>query len=928
MGLVLASFWTIAGAPPEISDGGNLVVNGSFKNTDEKDPAKPAAWHIRRETPGENGFACSYDAEGGGGASIRIAISRPVKGETGLVQHLKLETNTTYTASVRLKTRDLEPGGRVLFMGMYVGTLEDWKNRKLKGFDKHAGPIHGTTGWTYYKLVFTTPPVPMYDCYIYPIYLTSPEKGEVWIDEVRIVKGETDSIVDKKMENVPGSMPAEVVQKQVAVRLGEVEKKIMKLDGLAGAAGAPDLRLAGVKTSLNVARLFCEFIKADAARPNQISYAVPELARVEEILKQAEGELKTSSGRGGDVPPLEVKGLTIKNGAFYCQDKPVFLSGMWMYPCFYNKERAVRIARDLGMNLFLAFIHPDHMKGWGQFDEKGIANRCKYLDWARENDFLATCYVFAGHFPKWLAREAPDAMRQMGHDVSFDFEHPAGEKFITEWFGYLGKKFGEYSSRFCYLLYGEESLEGIGPHGVQRYEKWLAEKYKTIDELNKIWRSDYRDFGAAARENAPAASNQKRAQFYDWNVFNQRRLLRYYDAMMDSVKRSDPDAIFSRFSSNEGLMTQQSHDQVRGVDREMAVKMCPISGCDTRPFFANNFWRMCEERYSLDWITQSFGFDFMKSVAPGNPIYDPEWHSIDDGCFDRADIPAEYLRTILWMAHCHGMCAHNIWGWQRRGGEISGDEVGWGDQKHGLLTQPQLLNSWCRTMLELRSLSEHIVKFPQLPRPIKLFYSEASAIQEASYLDSICKAYEAAYFLDLPVGFMTERMIEDGALRKCPVLVVPRARYVAESVVSKLRKFAARGGKIVVMENDSLKYDEHGWERKGDGLFDGMTVLPSLPVRELSARFAAALDEAGVKREVRLLDCEGKAAWGVETRVASSGDGRRTIYMVNLNKNKVEVTLKTKRKNPKIRDLTQGRELKRGEKLALLPMNPILLEVR
>ncbi|MCK4245282.1 MAG: carbohydrate binding domain-containing protein [Candidatus Omnitrophica bacterium] len=137
----------------------NLVKNHSFEQVDAQ--GMPKGWIA---WPGNEGakywqpgiyFSSSDDAHSGkNSAYIKLEdCKRGVQWQ----RNLKLSPDTTYTASACIETKDLQPGGRVLYIGMYVGTLELAKQGKLKSHSKHGPRIKGTTDWTYYKLTFTLP---------------------------------------------------------------------------------------------------------------------------------------------------------------------------------------------------------------------------------------------------------------------------------------------------------------------------------------------------------------------------------------------------------------------------------------------------------------------------------------------------------------------------------------------------------------------------------------------------------------------------------------------------------------------------------------------------------------------------------------------------------------------------------------------------
>jgi hypothetical protein len=289
------------------------------------------------------------------------------------------------------------------------------------------------------------------------------------------------------------------------------------------------------------------------------------------------------------------------------------------------------------------------------------------------------------------------------------------------------------------------------------------------------------------------------------------------------------------------------------------------------------------------------------------------------------------------MEHLHGLGAHLFWWWGRKAdGTLTMSEC-----LGGLLTQPQLLESWGRTVLELRRLTDYVVLFPQLERKVRILYSEASAIQDPeAYPLQVRDAYEAVYFLDYPAGFITEKMIREGKLAECSLLIVPGAKYVSEDTVTKIREYHKRGGRLVMVGKESLTFDEYGNKRDVGAVLRKPIQFGSTPEEyapqieyltgstpeEYAPQLDKAFEEVGIRRPIRAMDKEGKNAWGVELRTATK-DAKTIVSLVNLNREPVEIVLRAKGKARPARDLLGGDAVQTNTPLVLLPRRPMLLEM-
>lgn len=780
------------------------------------------------------------------------------------------------------------------------------------------------------------------EVYIYNRALTDEEIGRIYNNKDvpkeglaglwKFEEGEGATVADLSGNGNTGRLSQILL---VDDNLSEIKKSIEVLSSLIQKAESAGLSVPYQKISLNVARVFVDFIKIDAKDEVQEKAAIFELETIPKIVKQAIKEVEEvikNPALQVKVPEANLKNLTVKNGSFYCGDIPVFLNGI--LDC--NSPEIIKKQKSLGANFFgcVRFPNPSDeiMAGWDKFNEEAISNKLfPYLKAADEENMRFLCYSVADIIPSWLKKEAPDLDKRTFRTIALNIDHPLLGKFLDSYNRELGKYFRSKGAKLIYTFSGEEEVRSdfTTAYTPEKYEQWLREKYNAIDKLNTIWNTGYKDFREAAEKEAVEAklgkSIKNRATFYDWHSFNQDRLSAYYRLQIAAIKKEDPDAFTSRWSS--GILTTAGtfHRHVRGVDIEAAIKMCSISGwdCGITSMEQGENWVLSAE-YCLGWKGEIKMCDFAKSVAPGQPCFNPELHSVSETGFRQLGLAPDFLRTGLWLEHFHGLGAHLIWWWTRTAtGTPSSPRWFEGD----FMTQPQLVEAWGRTMLELNRLAPYVILFPQLERKVRILYSEASCIQSTAYMAEVDKLYESLYFLDYPAGFIAEDQIMSGGLKGCSLLVIPAPTYVKEETALKIKEYQEKGGRIIISgaEAEALKYDEYGRERNTDFL-KATFLLSGVTLQEKSAQFDKIMDEAGIERPVRILAKEGRKPWGVEARCAVK-DGRKIVYLINLSRESVEVTVANKGKEEKMRELISNKELKIDAPLVLKPMAIMLLEL-
>ena len=812
----------------------------------------------------------------------------------------------------------------------------------------------GTHGWEYSSVIIKlAKPVKSFRI---SLLLRGGHTGTVWFDD--IYAGE----YKEGMARYEGSpfgytIPARVKEARRKVAL--FKEKISILEDLIKKAESKEIDVSLQRVSLATAKLFTGFIPGDAALEiedcpsrardlrilgrEELAKRLQglsdfEIRQTESILDKAINEVEKiikNPSLQVRIPPSKIRNISAKNGVFYSGNEPVFISGIHALAYITITEN-IDVLKELGANLLGPLhIHQNSSKSWDKFDDSYFKNTIfPEYKLAGEKGFLVNPGMWDYAAPGWLAKIAPDIDVEKGKGwfrSSIDIDHPLTQRFKTSWFKYATSQLKNIPNNFCYSLMGEErcSPDFRSKYTAKRYENWLEEKYQDIDGLNKAWGTDYKDF----KEPADKKSLETKGGHYDWHRFNQYRLTTFNQWQIDGIKKEDPQALYTCWPPGGGLVSTLigSHFSRLGVNWENIINQCSVVGWDGAIIPCEVKERKSvmahaqADKYNLGWRAEIIYYDIAKSIAPNKPIFDPEWHTIASfKHLSPLGISPDFLRTALWMQHLHGLGAHLAWLWGRK----ADGTPHWWEFLGGLLTQPQLLESWGRTVLELRRLTEYIVLFPQLERRVRILYSEPSCIQDGRvYADELSEVYEALYFLDYPAGFITEKMIREGKLRDCSLLVIPNARYVNEEAVAGIREYQRKKGRVIIIGKESLKYDEYGKERDiSNFLKEEDIYLAGSTAEEYSAQLDNILDELGIKRPVRLLDKEGKNAWGIELRTAYK-DGRKIVYLINLNRHNAEVVLKAEKRIRKVKDLIDNKVIELNCPFILEPRKPMLLEM-
>jgi len=359
----------------------------------------------------------------------------------------------------------------------------------------------------------------------------------------------------------------------------------------------------------------------------------------------------------------------------------------------------------------------------------------------------------------------------------------------------------------------------------------------------------------------------------------------WFQWLYEQARAADPTAILTNKPTQITLFQPAS-----GVDMEAQARLFDLAGADT--------WRRYTPRseFAVECLEPGLWkglgvmvLDFFRSAAPEKPAADVEYHFAHHS--EIKEVPAAYVRAALWQSFLHGMRMCCLWVWRRRYRE---DAM----VQYPPFARPQVAWAAGATALDLRRLAREVSLFPPGPAEAVLLYSRTSVFHEPERsFHAVLTAYKSMFFLDAPLGFVTERRIEKGDLTtpggRPRLLVIAWARHAPDAVYRGVVEFARTGGRVVLMEPDALAFDEHGRRRSTAELSRIGSVLrfPREGAEELSRRFDNLFDAAGVNRPVRVLALDGTNAWGVESRSVVRA-GRVTAYLINLRSDPVTVRIR------------------------------------
>lgn len=528
-------------------------------------------------------------------------------------------------------------------------------------------------------------------------------------------------------------------------------------------------------------------------------------------------------------------------------------------------------------------------------------------------DFLFQLWQPAS-IPGWLQAWSPSPLAQGNHFSALDPDNPRALDLDARIFRQAAKALAPFNGTsvplVLYDLHNEPRFQSFSALSLERFRQWLKGQYQgDLGRLNRLYGTAYADFAQVQR-----VPDGTPAQRYDWLSFNQERVTELFMGERTAILAQDPRAAIH-------LKLMPTYWEVRdqlgaspdgGISHERLEPVQDAMGIDqTVAETAGD--------YAMAFQSQGMTCDFLKSIAPGKPILDSEWHGINgrpDPASPSRTLPAtpEYVSAAVWHAALHGVRGMTAWYWSRYWDITLPDLEPAREFARSLLTQPRALDALGRTWLRIRRLGADIVPFAQASSPVRLFHSEPSRLLSATFRSEFTTAYEGADFLDAPVRMLTDAQARKGMAGVGAVLVPP-SPFLGEEAYQALLRFARAGGRLVVVGAGTFGMNERGEPRSTQALrgLPGVRWLKGAVRADYAREYDRLLDEVRAPRPLRVAGPAGV----IECRTLERG-GTLLAYLINLGPRDAQVTLRWAPGHaPRaLRDLVTGR---------LLPPGPVTL---
>lgn len=682
-----------------------------------------------------------------------------------------------------------------------------------------------------------------------------------------------------------------------------------------------------VKLGLSVAERFIERAqRGDLNSLQKPEWTLLQLNEVTQVLDQTQQDIIRTLAEGPAKVPFPTGGpVEIRDGLFWTETtdgrkSPAFFAG---YGAFASVARDLPKFQSLGATLVQQERGPSTLNSDGTINPDG-RQIVEILQRAAASNIKVDFLLSPHYFPDWAIKQAPDLVPVAGVPSTFfyNIDHPKAKQVIEQWLRAIVPLVKDSPALFSFCLSNEPTYGNSGrdPYSRPAWIAYLKRKHGNIETLNKLYGTRYTKFDdvVVPAVKVPDPLNEKRA-YYDWMRFDQQHFADWHRWMKGVIKELAPGVpTHSKIMSN--VFQNRTYTLLEGTDPELFCDVTDIAGFDTGQWWPRTSWPNTSVGYAYHWRLQERFNDLMFSFR-GQPLANSENHLIMDAC-PPEPVPPAFTYSALWQGVLHHLTATAIWVWEE---PIQGMEPLYGS----VYLRPANIYTLGRAMLDSHRLADELATINRDKAKVAMLYSMPSLFwgrdgEEYTRLQDA--VYTAFNFMGMPVTFISERQLATGQFSepnadiKCIIIA---ESHVQDATVSGLLKFMDRGGHVIKVGADCLKWDEYQRPRQIPA------VLQAAKQVELTSddqKMMTALRPLVARLNLNSVNlCEessDKPAFGVEYRVVADKDGF-LAPMVNFLKSSQTVSLKL---SGKAVDLITGESVDLN-KIVLVSMQPRLLRI-
>lgn len=498
---------------------------------------------------------------------------------------------------------------------------------------------------------------------------------------------------------------------------------------------------------------------------------------------------------------------------FFTPEKMVE-TGVYYYPEAWNPNQWDRDFKKMA-EMGFEFTHFAEF-AWAQLEPKegkyDFAWLDKAIELAAKNNLKVILCTPSATPPVWLVRKYPEVLVQMpngqlaqhGTREHYSWSSKKYQELTTKIVTAMAKRYGNDKRIWGWQIDNEPSHYGTYDYSAAAqtgFRRWLKDKYKNIRNLNEAWGTSfwsgvYSDFAEIEIPNVTRLYSgvASPTSVLDFKRFSADECAAFVSMQYKTLK-SNIDK--TQFVTTNFMHAHTDVDPWRNKDLDFpSYTVYPVagytSGLGDQGFRLGDPWRI------------SFANDLFRPVNGVTGVMELQPGQVNWGSYNPQPYPGA-VRAWLWNAFAGDLkfiCSYRFRQPLSGGEQFHYGMVGTDGQTVSLGGEQYM--QFMKEIKELRKLYKKNEKMPKelTLRKSALFYNVENVWQTTvqpqtsfwNQTNHITKYYNILKNLGCPVDIVGE----DKDLSDYAVVVVPAYQLVDKNVVEKWRKFAERGGNLIV----------------------------------------------------------------------------------------------------------------------------------
>ncbi|AHF91829.1 glycoside hydrolase family 42 [Opitutaceae bacterium TAV5] len=644
----------------------------------------------------------------------------------------------------------------------------------------------------------------------------------------------------------------------------------------------------------------------------------------------------------GETAPLatprivpDTSTLTVRNGAFWQNDRPVYFVGM--------QDPRYDLTQGLGFTFTGHTVGPHwEVPSRGQLARTG-RDQQKRAEQAEANGQFWDI-LYSGHiFPAWIRKEQP-ALRVGTGFMSHDMLAPAAWEIHKTALESILADLTAAKNILGFDLANEPAFNGYSAESLPNWRAWLQRHHGTIKTLNQRWGASYADWADIPvpdfvntthvqpwGQKFITTPGPQLARYVDWSRFNLERVNNWFA----DVNRIAKTALPHTFTYTKMIQSTTGNARM-GIDVIANIRTTDLNGSDSWWVFngfdqnqVSSADRMSGTQattgrsdYSVGWQHSLMLYDLLTGARPEAPAANAEFHLFSDtykpmskdypspppGHWDR-HIPWNHFYAGIWQQAIHGQAMSNLWThWPR----------------NNITERAEALDAASRAAMDLNRLAPEVHALHTAARPVAILWGLTPVLCDTSgqWTPSIDKPWrqlwESVTLNGHRPDYVLERDLADGKLpdpARTKVILAGSFRNISADALRGLIAAQKSGIQIWTIDDrkdrQNLTHDPYNHPHTGPALqFHPNRVIDIAAYEQNSfAEIRTALTAANLLPSVQVL-INGTPTPLVHYRSATAPGGRHLTNLCNYARHEVTASIRT---SGIPRSSTQATDLITGE---------------